>query len=166
MTEEKALNAVEKAIDRAYDKGKMNCEELKIKALLEGLEAENIEEFMKEAKVDDYRNYGKAYISAARNKINEIMKKHLFITEDGVELFDLCQTVYLIHPKTFIKQKSDLGYFSTNDLDNNKLFYHESNADEYIWRNKRLFSYNDIEKFLSGGEGIWWNVEAIAKERS
>ena len=93
-------------------------------------------------------------------------QKPLFITEDGVEIFDLCQTVYLIHPKTFIKQKSDLGYFSTNDLDNNKLFYHESNADEYIWRNKRLFSYNDIEKFLSGGEGIWYDVKAIAKERS
>ena len=90
----------------------------------------------------------------------------LFITDDGVGIFDLCQTVYLIHPKTFIKQKSYLGYFSTNDLDNNKVFFHESNADEYIWRNKRLFSYNDIEKFQSGGEGVWYDVKAIAKRRS
>ena len=89
----------------------------------------------------------------------------LFVTEDGVDLFDLCQTVYLIHPKTFMKQKSYLGYFSTNDLDNNKLFYHESNADEYIWRNKPVFSYNDIKKFQSGGEGVWYDVKAIAKER-
>ena len=49
----------------------MNTDELKIKALLEGLEAENIEEFMKKAKVDDYRNYGKAYVSAVKSKIKE-----------------------------------------------------------------------------------------------
>ena len=75
-------------------------------------------------------------------KIEE--KEPLFITDDGVDIFDLCQTVYLIHPKTFIKQKSDLGYFSTNDLDNNKVFYYETNADEYIWKNKRVFSYDDM----------------------
>ncbi len=95
-------------------------------------------------------------------KIEE--KELFFVTEDGVELFDLCQTVYLIHPKTFIKQKSDLGYFSTNDLDNNKLFFHESNADEYIWRNKKVFSYEDFIR--------WGNVPyervimQLAKERS
>ncbi|HHT04032.1 MAG TPA: hypothetical protein GX005_06925 [Bacteroidales bacterium] len=143
----------------------MNVDELKIKALLEGLEAENIEEFMREAKVVDYRNYGKAYISAARNKINEIMKEPLFVTEDGVNLFDLCQTVYLIHPKTFMKQKSDLGYFSTNDLDNNKLFYHESKADEYIWRNKRVFSYNDLRSWDING-GTQEEALKVAKEKS
>lgn len=41
----------------------------------------------------------------------------------------------------------------------------ESNADEYTWKNKRLFSYNDIEKFQSGGEGVFYDVKAIAKER-
>lgn len=45
--------------------------ELKIKALLEGLEIQNIEKFMREAKVGDYRNLGKAYISAVRGKIKE-----------------------------------------------------------------------------------------------
>ena len=57
----------------------MNVDELKIKALLEGLEVENIEEFMREASVSDYRNYGKAYVSAVRNKIEE--KEPLFITD-------------------------------------------------------------------------------------
>ena len=144
----------------------MNVDELKIKALLEGLEAENIEEFMRDAKVVDYRNYGKAYISAARNKINEIMKEPLFITYDGVDIFDLCQTVYLIHPKTFIKQKSDLGYFSTNDLDNYKLFYHESKADEYIWQNKKLFSYEDMMKAKHSIILTSEDIEKSAKERS
>lgn len=94
----------------------------------------------------------------------ELVKEPLFITEDGVNLFDLCQTVYLIHPKTFIKQTRYLGFFSTNDLDNNKLFYNESNADEYIWRNKPLFSYEDFIR--------WGNVPyervimQLAKERS
>ena len=144
----------------------MNVDELKIKALLEGLEAENIEEFMRDAKLVDYRNYGKAYISAARNKINEIMKEPLFITYDGVEIFDLCQTVYLIHPKTFIKQKNDLGYFSTNDLDNYKLFYHESKADEYIWKNKKLFSYEDMMKAKRSIILTSEDIEKSAKERS
>ena len=70
--------------------------------------------------------------------------KPLFVTEDGVEISDLCQTVYLIHPKTFIRQKSNLGYFSANDLDNNKLFFHESNADEYVVWHKKWFSVNDL----------------------
>lgn len=57
-----------------------------------------------------------------------------------------------------MKQKSDLGYFSTNDLDNNKLFFHESNADTYIWKNKPVFSYEDITR--------WGNVpyERVIKE--
>ena len=49
----------------------MNVDELKIKALLEGLEAQNIEKFMREAKVGDYRNYGKAYVSTVKSKIKE-----------------------------------------------------------------------------------------------
>lgn len=48
-----------------------DIEEIKIKALLEGLEAENIEEFMRKAKVSDYRNYGKAYVLAVKSKIKE-----------------------------------------------------------------------------------------------
>ena len=49
----------------------MNEYELKIKALLEGLEIQNIEKFMREAEVVDYRNLGKAYVSAVKGKIKE-----------------------------------------------------------------------------------------------
>ena len=93
-------------------------------------------------------------------------EKPLFVTEDGVDIFDLCQTVYLIHPKTFIKQKSYLGYFSTNVLDNNKVFFHESNADEYVWKNKRVFSYEDMMKAKHSIILTSEDIEKSAKERS
>ena len=41
----------------------------KLKALLEGLETQNIDKLLKEGKTGDYRNYGKAYISAVRDKV-------------------------------------------------------------------------------------------------
>ena len=44
-----------------------------------------------------------------------------------------------------------------------KSFYHESNADEYIWRNKPLFSYED---FIRWGNVPYQRViEQLAKER-
>ena len=41
----------------------------KMRALLEGLEAQNIDKFMKEGKTGDYRNFGKAYIGSVREKV-------------------------------------------------------------------------------------------------
>ena len=85
----------------------------------------------------------------------------LFITEDGVEIF--LGHSYILIDKEFIKHKQTAPNIVYTEYF--KKFKHESNADEYIWRNKRLFSYNDIEKFQSGGEGAWYDVKAIAKER-
>ena len=68
----------------------------------------------------------------------ELVEKPLFVTEDEEQLFNWCQIVYLIHPQTFIRQKGDLSSFSANALDNNKVFLHEANADEYIWKNKSI----------------------------
>ena len=59
----------------------MTVDELKIKALLEGLEAENIEEFMREAKVDDYRNYGKVYCSSVSGIAKENAELRSIISE-------------------------------------------------------------------------------------
>lgn len=42
----------------------------KLKALLEGLETQNVEKLLKEGKAGDFRNYGKAYISAVRYKVD------------------------------------------------------------------------------------------------
>ena len=43
-------------------------------------------------------------------------------------------------------------------------FSHESNADEYIWKNKPLFSYEDIFSYLPTGSDIGV-IEQLAKER-
>lgn len=41
----------------------------KLKALLEGLETQNVDKLLKEGKTGDFRSYGKAYISAVREKV-------------------------------------------------------------------------------------------------
>jgi hypothetical protein len=41
----------------------------KLKALLEGLETQNLGKLLKEGKTGDFRNYGKAYIGAVRDKV-------------------------------------------------------------------------------------------------
>ena len=41
----------------------------KLRALLEGLETQNVDKPLKEGKTGDFRNYGKAYISAVRDKV-------------------------------------------------------------------------------------------------
>ena len=91
-------------------------------------------------------------------------KKPLFVTDDGVGVYDIDSLVFAVKGDFLKIQLFALAFCQNkNDM---KSFYHEANADEYIWRNKPLFSYNDIEKFQSGGEGAWWNVKAIAIERS
>lgn len=121
----------------------MNVDELKIKALLEGLEAQNIEEFMRQAKVGDYRNYGKAYFSAVRNKIKE--KEPLFITEDGVECFDEDEYISIGHRFSKIRTIARNCYapYASGVI----RFKQESNADEYIWKNKPVFSYEEVLRY-------------------
>lgn len=62
---------------------------LKIKALLEGLEIQNIEKFMREARVGDYRNLGKAYITAARKIGKENAELKSIISELGFNVIEL-----------------------------------------------------------------------------
>ena len=88
----------------------------------------------------------------------------LFITEDKVEVFDRNTIVHIVRNDTLLKIKINADYFSKYGFEH-KVFFYESNADEYILCNKRVFSYNDIEKFQSGGEGVWYDAKAIAKGR-
>ena len=46
----------------------------KLKALLEGLETQNVEKLIREGAIGDYRNYGKAYINAVRDKVKDALK--------------------------------------------------------------------------------------------
>ena len=90
----------------------------------------------------------------------------LFITDDDIGVLNKEALIYIVN-KNFYKKKTELcNIYDKLNREDFKYFLHESRADEYIWRNKRLFSYNDIEKFQSGGEGVWYDVKAIAKRRS
>lgn len=48
-----------------------NFWKLKVKSLLEGLEIQNIHDFMDKAKIGDYKNLGRAYYSSAKEKIEK-----------------------------------------------------------------------------------------------
>ena len=90
-------------------------------------------------------------------------EKPLFITEDGVEIFEGDEYISIgsdFSKINMVAYNCDAPYSS--DV---KRFVFESNADEYILMNKRVFSYNDFEKFQSRGGGVWYDVAAIAKER-
>ena len=90
----------------------------------------------------------------------------LFITDDDIGVLNKEALIYIVN-KNFYKKKTELcNIYDKSNREDFKYFLHESNADEYIWRNKRLFSYNDIEKYQSGGDGVWYDVKAIAIGRS
>ena len=91
-------------------------------------------------------------------------KKPLFTTDDGMKVSNPEGWVYLVNP---LFEKIERYAKNLRNLEaTTKVFYFEANADEYILMNKPVFSYNDIEKFQSGGEGVWYDVKAIAKRRS
>jgi hypothetical protein len=89
-------------------------------------------------------------------------EKPLFVTEDGVDIF--LGHSYILIDKEFIKHKQTASNIVYTEYF--KKFKHESNADEYIWRNKPLFSYEDMRIAL--GSQILTNDDLImrAKERA
>ena len=92
-------------------------------------------------------------------------KKPLYLTYDGVELYNERDYIYVVSPNyNHIKTKFRLHELSVNCINEiYKVFAHESNADEYIWRNKRVFSYED---FIKWGNAPYQRViEQLAKER-
>ena len=89
----------------------------------------------------------------------------LFITDDGVQVTDGYMGMILVcrdFSKSFRYAKDcrvDTVEAST------KIFAHESNADEYIWRNKPVFSYKDVQNYGVHPVNMI-RVEQLAKERS
>ncbi len=72
--------------------------------------------------------------------------KPLFITEDGVSIY--INNIELFAVNDMFETASSTRFdFGVSRKEGWKLFYHESNADEYIWRNKRVFSYKDIQNY-------------------
>ena len=87
-------------------------------------------------------------------------KELLFITEDGVEVFDRYQKLYAINKNTFKKGSLYACYSGINDY---YVFYSELSRDNYIWRNKPVFSYEDFIKW--GNPPYQRVIEQLAKER-
>ena len=88
----------------------------------------------------------------------------LFTTEDGVKCFDGDEyiSIGVYYNKIYmIACNCDAPYSS--DI---KRFKHESNADEYAWKNKRVFSYEDMMKAKHSIILTSEDIEKSAKERS
>ena len=86
----------------------------------------------------------------------------LFVTEDGLEVFGRNVIVWIVKNNTLEKIKIHSIHLNEYDF-GHKVFYHESNADEYILRNKRVFSYED---FIRWGNVPYERViKQLAKER-
>ena len=70
--------------------------------------------------------------------------KPLFTTDDGVEVSNPEDWIYQVNP---LFEKIE-RYARNSNINTSKVivkvFYFESNADEYIWRNKPVFSYEDF----------------------
>ena len=88
----------------------------------------------------------------------EEKKKPLFITDDGVEVLE--NDSYFFISDYTIQSNVAQNIFYRDDVIR---FYHESNADEYIWKNKPVFSYEDFIKW--GNVPYQRVIEQLAKER-
>ena len=91
-------------------------------------------------------------------------EKPLFVTEDGVSIYTNNIELFAVNDM-FETASSTRFDFDVSRKEGWKLFYHESNADEYIRRNKRLFSYKDIQNYGVHPVNMI-RVEQLAKERS
>ena len=91
-------------------------------------------------------------------------KEPLFVTDDGVEVFYRNTIVYNVRNNTLEKIKIHSIHLNEYDF-GHKVFYHESNADEYVWKNKRVFSYEDMMKAKHSILITNEDIEKSAKER-
>ena len=91
-------------------------------------------------------------------------KKPLFTTDDGVEVSNPEDWIYQVNP---LFEKIE-RYARNSNINTSKeivkVFYFEANADDYIWRNKPVFSYEDFIKW--GNVPYQRIIENLAKERS
>ena len=89
-------------------------------------------------------------------------KKPLFVTEDGVECFD--RDEYISIGSDFSMRSMRASNCDSPYSSDVVRFKNESNADKYIWRNKRVFSYEDFMKW--GNVPYERVIEQLAIERS
>lgn len=77
------------------------------------------------------------------------LKQPLFITEDGVEIFNDNTLVYTVSPNNFRLGKWYVFMGRPYIKNNHKLFSTKEAAKQYVIENKPCLSYNDIKKAIS-----------------
>lgn len=73
-------------------------------------------------------------------------KTPLLTTQDGVEIFDENTELTIVYDDFLKENISMRALLISDDLSLIKVFHNQKTAGEYIWRNKRNFSYEDIMK--------------------
>lgn len=114
LSEKQFRGMFQKEIDelmlRAYEAGDKENKE-KLRALLEGLETNNIDKLLSEGKVGDFRNYGKAYIQAVRDKRKEDWNAALELAAEKVtahvEMDDYGDSNIIVHADSILNLKKE-----------------------------------------------------------
>ena len=91
-------------------------------------------------------------------------EKPLFITEDGVEIYINNVELFAVN-STFITASDNNFDFEVCKKEGWKLFFHKSNADEYILWNKPLLSLQEIDATIKGHLPEFDELKKLAEER-
>lgn len=106
-----------------------------------------------------YGNSGVIIINYAK-KAN--IKKHLFTTEDGVEIFDKGREIYIVNPDNFEEWTSNGASCTQSPF--LKYFSSEQKRFEYLLDNKPIqVSFNELEKIIWGKSGTWPYNDGLKK---
>ena len=98
-------------------------------------------------------------------KINIEEKELLFITEDGIKIIDHRTAIILVDADFMKQYKPAIDCNINTVVATTKLFFHESNADEYILFNKSVFSLRDIDSMIKLHISEFEKLEQLAIER-
>ena len=92
-------------------------------------------------------------------------KELLFITEDGIKIIDHRTAIILVDADFMKQYKPAIDCNINTIVATTKLFFHESNADEYILWNKPMFSLQDIDFTFDLNLEEFEKLEQLAIER-
>ena len=98
-------------------------------------------------------------------KINTEEKELLFITEDGIKIIDHRTAIILVDADFMKQYKPAIDCNINTIVATTKLFFHESNADEYILFNKPVFNLWDINSMIELHLSEFEKLEQLAIER-
>ena len=92
-------------------------------------------------------------------------KEPLFITEDEIKITEHRTAIILVDTDFMKQYKPAIDCNINTVVATTKLFFHESNADEYILFNKPVFSLRDIDSMIELHLSEFEKLEQLAIER-